>query len=83
MSGKGLVLTPGVRSKLLTLRITTITAEVTAAGVLELAFAFRTDANHGRHDCAGDSSYSRRGGTGCLRSVGARIRSATQRNLRA
>ena len=38
----------------LTLRIATIAAEIAAAGVLKLSFAFRADADHGGHDGAGD-----------------------------
>ena len=39
---------------LLTLAVTAVTAEVAATGVFELAVAFRADADHVGHDCAGN-----------------------------
>ena len=42
------------RNRLLTLAIPAVTAEVAAAGVLELAVAFGADADHVGHDGAGD-----------------------------
>lgn len=44
----------GNKFKLLTLAVATVTAEVAAAGVLELAVAFGADADHVGHDGAGD-----------------------------
>src|SRR3954447_7671632 len=41
-------------NRLLTLAITAVTAEVAAAGVLELAVAFGADADHVGHDGASD-----------------------------
>ena len=38
---------------LLTFAVAAVTAEVAAAGVLELAVAFGADADHGRHNRAG------------------------------